>query len=176
MTGPSDDPSTIPGDDPPSDWEVTREDVERWYAMHPDAFPGFDAAPLILNERRRVAADVVRATWPDLPDVLIVDALPKLAGRRRSMADELVDLIAPYHPLPGLDDITVTPARLVRRGAGRPGWTKSQFLVRLHEAESKAAPSTRLADIAAVFRRLDGRIGVDPDYLRRRRAEFAEPT
>jgi hypothetical protein len=54
-----------------------------------------------------------------------------------------------------------------RRGPGRPPWPRAKLLQHLHEARVKAAPSDRLADIAAEFRDLRGEIGVTPDYLRR---------
>ena len=154
------------------DWTVTPEDIRRWHATHPETFPGFDVAPIILNERRQAAAHKVRATWPDLPEVLIADALPKLSDHRKSMADELGDLIDAYHQLPRRDDNAVALAPLARREPGRPRWTRAPFLEHLHKAESDAGPRHRLADVAASFRALDGGRGVSEGHLRKLRRRF----
>lgn len=67
------------------------------------------------------------------------------------------------------------PAPL-RRGRGRPGWTRSLFSQRLREAESAASPNRTPAAIADKFRALDGTTGIDPDSLGRlrRKAERGE--
>lgn len=155
------------------DWSVTREDIHAWYAMQPaEVFPGLDVEPIILNERRQAAAHKVRATWPDLPEVLIADALPKLSDHHKSMADELGDLIDAYHQLPRRDDNAVALAPLARREPGRPGYTRAIFLERLHKAESDAGPRHRQVDVAASFRALDGGRGVTEGHLRKLRRRF----
>lgn len=68
------------------------------------------------------------------------------------------------------------PAPLARRRPGRPPWTEARFLENLGEAEFKAAPSRRTADIAAEFRDLGGQIGVTPDSLRRLLRRFRGPS
>lgn len=79
---------------------------------------------------------------------------------------ELLRAIAALRPPGGADAVAYAPP--VRRGPGRPGWTEALFLKRWHEAESKAAPSDRLADIAAVFRARDGKVGgISTHSLRR---------
>ena len=165
------------------DWTITREDVRRWYARHPETFPGLDVAPIILNERRQAAADEVRAAYRDLPEVLVADQLKELSGCAKSMRAELVERIAAYLPLPMSEASSVPDMRLLPRRPGRPGWERPLFLERLQEAEDAAAqdPTARrrrlggsptLADIAAEFRVLDGTKGMNPDAFRRLRRHF----
>ncbi len=178
---------------PHADWEVTREDIRRWYAAHPGTFPGFDVAPIILNERLAAAADRMRAAYSDVPEVLIQDQLRELwesrftSSWRTSMVDGLVERIAAYLPLPMGETSTVPDARLLPRRPGRPAWTRALFLERWQEAASMAAadpdgPRRRLgrdpslADIAVVFRSLDGTQGMTPESLRRLRRRFMPTT
>lgn len=93
---------------------------------------------------------------------------PTLSEHERQNPKEILTAIAVLRPVP--------PPPLPRRGPGRPPWTEELFLERWREAESEAAPSDRLADIATSFRILNGAGGVDPDYLRRLRARFMRPT
>jgi hypothetical protein len=172
-----------------SDWIVTPEDIRRWYAANPETFPGFDVAPIILNERLAAAADRVGAAYSDVPEVLIQDQLRELwesrltSSWRKSMVDGLVERIAAYLPLPMGETSTVRDARLLPRRPGRPAWTRALFLARWQEAASIAAadpdgPRRRLghdpslADIAVVFRSLDGTQGMTPESLRRLRRRF----
>lgn len=172
------------------DWIITREDIRRWYTAHPEAFPGFDVAPIIFNERLAAAANEVRATYPDVPDVLLGDQVKALwAARqsasesRKSMVDGLVDRIAAYLPLPMGDESALPDARLAPRRPGRPPWTRALFLERWQDAVNAAARNEEgrrrrlgrepsLADIAAEFRALDGTRGMAPEHLRRLRGRF----
>jgi len=175
MTGSADDPRSAPEDGIHADWSITREDIQRWYASHPDAFPGFDVAPIILNERRQAAVHKARAARPDLDpaefQLLADDELPKLSDHHKSMVAELMDRIAAHRPLPSKES-AVPDARLSRRGSGRPAWTRELFLEHWQEAMDRAAPRHRLADIATEFRALDGAKGMDLDSLRRLRRRF----
>lgn len=68
------------------------------------------------------------------------------------------------------------PRPLARRRPGRPPWTEAGFLENLAEAEVNAAPSRRIADIAAQFRDLSGQVGITPDSLRRLLRRFRRPS
>ncbi|HVA86574.1 MAG TPA: hypothetical protein VNF73_09695 [Candidatus Saccharimonadales bacterium] len=183
MTSSAEDARPVREDAVHADWSVTREDIKHWYAMHPATFPGFDVAPIILNERRQAAVDEVRVQWPDLPEVLIADQVKELQDHRKSMKDGLVERIAAYLPLPMSEASAVPDARLLPRRPGRPRWTRTLFVERLKEAAEKAEGSEdgrrwrlgappSLDDIAGEFRALDGRKGIEPRTLRRLRGRF----
>lgn len=146
-----------------ADWSVAREDIQRWYATHPETSPGFDVAPIILNERRQAAVDKVRATWPDLAEGLIAHALPELKGGAKSMADELGDLIALHHPLPRGDDAVAH---------ARPG------APRLRESDVRRALQMAIArlneagDDDPTRERIALEMSIDERTLRRRLARF----
>jgi hypothetical protein len=184
----------VPDAEPPhGDWVVTAEDVAQWYKAHRGTLPGVDVAPIILNERLAAAADRVRAAYSDVPEVLIQDQLRELwesrltSSWRKSMVDGLVERIAAYLPLPMGETSAVPDARLLPRRPGRPAWTRQLFLERWQEAARIAAadpdgsmrrlghdPSN--ADIAVVFRSLDGTQGMTPESLRRLRRRFMRTT
>jgi len=84
----------------------------------------------------------------------------------------------PSELLAAIADLRQPPhdALVTRRGPGRPQWTSSEFWDRFHEAQSRAAPSERLADVAAEFRNKAGETGMDPGSLRRLLARFTKPT
>ncbi len=185
----------VPDAEPPhGDWVVTAEDIAQWYKAHPGTVPGFDVTPIILDERLTSAAENVRTTYSDVPEVLIQDQLRGLWESRlskstwcKSMRDGLVDRIAAYLPLPMGETSTVPDARLLPRRPGRPAWTRTLFLARWQEAARIAAadpdgPRRRLgrdpslADIAVVFRSLDGTQGMTPESLRRLRRRFMPTT
>jgi hypothetical protein len=83
--------------------------------------------------------------------------------------------VSALYPVLSENPTEVRRVPLARRGPGRPPWTEAEFLEHLRESQSKAAPSNRLADIAAQFRDLHGEIGVTPDHLRRLLRSFRKP-
>jgi hypothetical protein len=115
-----------------ADWLVTREDIQGWYAQHPDAFPGFDVAPIILNERRQAAADRVRSAWPDLPELVITEQVWENLDPHTSMVAGLEERLAAYHLLPAV------PPPPVRRGA--PPLAEGRVRAELEEALSRVSP------------------------------------
>jgi hypothetical protein len=123
-----------------------------------------------LREAQGGRSDLPEGVWQRC--VLLV--YPTLSEQERQNPEEILTAIAVLRPPRG--DDAVAHASLARRGPGRPPWTEVAFLEHWREAESRAAPSGRLADIATGFRSLDGTSGVDPDYLRRLRGRFTRPT
>lgn len=119
-----------------------------------------------LREARPGRPDLSDADWEQVVLVLYHD----LNEEQRQNPTGLLAAIGALRPLRDADAVAYAP--LVGRGVGRPGWMEALFLEHWYEAESNAAPEHRLADIAAMFRRLDGAIGVTPDYLRRLRRRF----
>jgi len=106
-----------------------------------------------LRQARRGRPDLSEADWQQCVRLLY----PTLGEQQRQEPQQLLTAIAALRPQRGVDTVAYAPP--VRRGPGRPGWTEALFLKRWHEAKSKAAPSDRLADIAAVFRARDGKVG-----------------
>lgn len=120
-----------------------------------------------LREARPERLDLSEADWEHCVRVLY----PTLLEQQRENPTEVLTAVAALRPPQHQKDVAQAP--LVRRGSGRPGWTAELFLSNWHEAMSKAAPAHRQADIAAVFRCLDGAIGMTPDHLRRLRRRFS---
>ena len=110
---PEPDPQEVAGDVIHPDWLVTREDIQGWFKLHPDAFPTIDAVPIILNQRRQAAADLVRSAWPDLPELVISEQVREELDPHMSMAAGLEERLAAYQLLPGV------PPTPIRRGAPR---------------------------------------------------------
>lgn len=106
-----------------------------------------------LRMARRERPDLAEAVWQRCVRLVY----PTLSEQERQDAKEIRRAIAVLQPSRGVEAVAYAPP--VRRGPGRPAWTEALFLKRWHEAKSKAAPSDRLADIAAVFRARDGKVG-----------------
>ena len=119
------------------DWRVTREDIQGWFKLHPDAFPGFDVTPIILNERRQVAADRVRSAWPDLPELVISEQVWEKLDPHMSMAAGLEERLAAYRLLPAV------PPPLIRRGA--PRLPEGRVRAELEEALALVSPGVEHA-------------------------------
>jgi arylsulfatase A-like enzyme len=162
--------------------------VEAWRAFHDVTKFEFDRATSAppepgLFRTGQAAARVgalrdARAARPDLLDAVwercILVVYPTLGEQDREDAQAILAGIAVLRPPDGEE--SVDHAFLARRSPGRPPWSEAQFREHWREAEADAAPSQRMVDIAACFRRLDGELGVDLNYLRRLRRQLKKRT
>ena len=119
-------PQEVAGGGIHPDWLVTREDIQGWFKLHPDAFPTIDAVPIILHERRQAAADRVRSAWPGLPELVITEQVWEKLDPHMSMAAGLEERLAAYHLLPA------APPPPIQRGA--PRLPEGQVRAELEEA------------------------------------------
>lgn len=67
---------------------------------------------------------------------------------------------------------TVETHDFVPRRPGRPPWTRELFIERYREALAATAPPQTNARVADNFRKLDGEVGADPDYLRKLKRRY----
>ena len=125
-------PQEVAGDVIHPDWLVTREDIQGWFKLHPDAFPTIDAVPIILHERRQAAADRVRSAWPDLPELVITEQVWEKLDPHVSMAAGLEERLAAYQLLPAV------PPPPIRRGA--PRLPEGKVRAELEEALARVSP------------------------------------
>ena len=131
---------------PPVDW-LEAEEAVAWVGA--------------LREARRGRPDLSEADWQQCVRLLY----PTLSEQQRQEPQQLLAAIGALRPLGDVD--TVAYVAPVRRRPGRPEWTEALFFRNFHEAKSMAAPSDRLADIAAVFRARNAEIGIELASLRR---------
>jgi len=139
-------------------------------------FQGAEAAVLGPGRNNQVVPKIKMRRLRDLGVFYVIhtgatgftfDLADDVRDRLEQMRVAVSRLSVPQRPDAGTGFEADAELTRIRRGPGRPGWTRDLFRTRYQEALGRATPPFTYRAVAPYFEMLDGTVGTDPDYLRK---------